>query len=158
MGKIYERVMLSDVLVDEERFQSIIGKAIETGEVEGYDKFTKESEKSRTARVARAKKEKEKEAKAAEKAAREMDDQDEEEDAVVGAMKGKAKAKKTNGSMSDLAALIQQRQQSRAENFFDSLEEKYAPKGKQGTKRPSEPPEEAFAKNRESGKNKKVKK
>ena len=155
MNKIYQRVMLSDVLVDEERFQKIIWKAIEDEHVDEYDRFTQESEKSRKARIARAKKEKEKEAKAAEEAEQELED---EEDAVAGAKKGKAKAKKANGGMGDLAALIQQRQQGRAENFFDSLEEKYAPKGKKGTKRPSEPPEEAFAKNRESGKNKKVKK
>lgn len=156
MGKIYERVMLSDVLVDEERFRDIINAAIEDGEVEAYKKFTDEGEKSRKARIARAKKEKEREAREAEKAAREAENDDEdEEDAVVGATKGKAKAKRSNGGIGDLAALIQQRQQSRAENFFDSLEEKYAPKGKKGMKRGSEPPEEAFAKNRASKKAKK---
>ena len=48
--------------------------------------------------------------------------------------------------MSDLAALIQQRQASRAGGFFDHLEEKYAPKSR-GNKRATpmeEPPEEAF--------------
>ena len=48
--------------------------------------------------------------------------------------------------MSDLAALIQQRQKSRAGGFLDHLEAKYAPKSK-GSKRATpmeEPLEEAF--------------
>jgi DnaJ family protein C protein 9 len=154
MGAIYGRVMLSDVLVDEDRFREIIDAAIESGEVEAYKKYTHETEKSRKGRIAQAKKNRDREAKEAEKAAQEL----EYEEAEGKSKRGKAKAK-TNGGMGDLAALIQQRQQSRAENFFDSLEEKYAPKGKKDGKRAmDEPPEEAFAKNRNSGKSKKAKK
>ena len=155
MNGVYARVMLSDVLVDEERFRGIIDAAIESGEVEAFRRYTHEKEKSRKGRIARARKEREREAREAEKAL----DED-TEDGEPGGKGKKAKPKaKSNGGMGDLAALIQQRQQGRAENFFDSLEEKYAPKGKKGSKRAmDEPPEEAFAKNRGAGESKKAKK
>ena len=149
MGKIYHSVMLSDVLEDDERFRSIIDEAIEKDEVEAYKKYTHESEKSRKARIANAKKQRDGEANEAIKAAKEL-----EEDPG----RSKGKAKKQKGDMGDLAALIQQRQKGRAENFFDSLEAKYAPKTKKGAKRTmDEPPDEAFAMNREAGKSKKTK-
>ena len=144
MRKLYEEVMLSDVLEDEDRFRRIIDEAIKKGDVEAYEKYTHESEKSRKARISKATKQRDREAKEAEKAAQEI-----EED--TGKRKGKAKTK--NGDIGDLAALIQQRQQGRAENFFENLEAKYAPKSKKGSKRAmEEPPEEAFATNRASGK------
>ena len=156
MNGVYARVMLSDVLVDEERFRGIIDAAIESGEVEAFRRYTHETEKSRKGRIARARKEREREAEEAEEALEEED----AEEAEAGGKAKKAKSKeKSNGGMGDLAALIQQRQQGRAENFFDSLEEKYAPKGKKGSKRAmDEPPEEAFAKNRGAGNSKKTKK
>lgn len=149
MSKLYQDVMLSDVLEDDERFRAVIDAAIAKGEVEGYKKYTQESEKSKKARVNAARKHRDREAKEAEKAAEEL-----HEDSKS---KGKSKSKKDSG-MGDLAALIRQRQQGRAENFFDSLEAKYAPKSKKGTKRQmDEPPEEAFTKNRDAGKSKRTK-
>ena len=152
MGGIYQRVMLSDVLVDEDRFREIIDAAIESGEVEAFRKYTHETEKSRKGRIASATKHRE------EAEAREAKKTLDEDEADGQGKKSKSKAK-SNGGVGDLAALIQQRQQGRAENFFDSLEEKYAPKGKKGGKRAmDEPPEEAFAKNRGAGTSKKAKK
>ena len=150
MVRIYQEVMLSDMLEDEDRFRVIIDEAIENGEVEAYKKYTDESEKSRKRRMDSTRKDRERNAKQADKRLKELEEESKKK-------KGKA-ATKQNGDTGDLAALIQQRQQGRAENFFGKLEEKYAPKGKKGAKRAmDEPPEEAFAKNRESGKNKKTK-
>lgn len=149
MEGVFEEVMLSDVLEDEERFRGIIEGAIREGEVEGFEKFTMETEKKREARMKKARKEKEREADEAEEAEREM--QEEEEGSGMKRKKPTKKSAKDDG-LGDLAALIQQRQKGRAENFFDDLEAKYAPKGKKsGTKRAEpmdEPPEEAFSKSR----------
>ena len=149
VDKLYEEVMLSDVLEDDERFRRIIDAAIEAGEVAGYKKYVNESEKSRKSRITRAKKRKDSEAKEAEKAAGEL----EEGESTSGKAKGKKTAKKQDSGMSDLAALIEQRQKGR-EKFFDNLEAKYAPKDKKGTKRmvKDEPSEEAFARNAKKGK------
>ena len=139
MDKLYQDVMLSDVLEDDERFRSIIDEALQNGEVEGYRKYVNESEKSKKSRMTNAHKRRETEAREAVKAGRELEDE------------GKSNGKKSDAGMGDLAALIQQRQTGRAENFFDSLEAKYAPNGKKGagTKRTmDEPPEKAFAENR----------
>lgn len=149
MEGVFEEVMLSDVLEDDERFRGIIEKAISEHEVDGFDKFTKESSKKREARINKARKERDREAKEAEEAERELE---QEEGANGTKKKGATKKSKKDGGLGDLAALIQQRQKGRAENFFDDLEAKYAPKGKKGgTKRGEpmdEPSEEAFAKNR----------
>lgn len=139
MDKLYNEVMLSDVLEDDERFRAIIDESIESGEVESFSAYTGETEKKRKARKARAEKKRSKEAKEAEEA----------QDELV----GKASKKKGGSGESDLAALIQARQQSRSggqDSFFDRLEAKYAPKGrKRGSD--DEPPEEAFAANRKTG-------
>jgi DnaJ homolog subfamily C member 9 len=148
MDRLYQEVMLSDPEQDDERFRMIIEKAIESGEVEGLKKFTNESEKKRLTRINRAKKTNQREAKEAEKAEREI-----EEDLDNDSKRKKGgKTAANGGGMGDLAALIQQRQKGRAENFFDNLEAKYAPKG--GSKRVAmdEPSEEAFAKNRKKTK------
>ncbi|KAK4545980.1 hypothetical protein LTR36_002544 [Oleoguttula mirabilis] len=152
MDKLYQDVMLSDVLEDDERFRAIIDKAIEDEEVEGHKKYTHESEKSRKARITTARKRKAIDAKDAEKAAKEL-----EEEAT--SKKGRSKGGK-KGDTADLAALIQQRQKGRAEGFFEHLEDKYAvapsaKPGKKGSKRAApvevdEPSEEAFAKNRKA--------
>ncbi|CAK1364992.1 unnamed protein product [Cercospora beticola] len=140
MQKIYQTVMLSDMTEDEDRFRAIIDEAIETGEVEGYEKYLGETEKRREKRIAQARKNKESEAGEAKAAEEEIKN------------KKKGKGKKENGSgggLGDLAALIQQRQKGREQNFFDHLEEKYAPKGKKGkSSAMDEPLEEAFAANR----------
>lgn len=134
LDRIYEVVMLSSVLDDDERFRTIIDKAIADGEVKGWEKYTEESESKRKKRLKRA----QEEAAEAEEAAKELEEK--------GATKKKGKKKATRDDDNALAALIQQRQQSRAANFFDNLEAKYAPKG-EAKKRAAadEPPEEAFA-------------
>lgn len=142
MSRLYSIVMLSDMVDDEARFRAIIDKAIADGEVDDYKSYSGEKESTREKRIERARKRKESEAKEAGKASKEIEEE-----------KSKKKGKKANGDaggMGDLAALIQQRQQGRAENFFDNLEAKYAPKGKKGKKAAPmyEPPEEAFAANR----------
>lgn len=140
MGKIYQKIMVSNPVDDEERFRAIINEAIEKDEVEAFPLFTEESQKSIDQRIARAKREGEE----AEDYAKEIGVHDK----VFGG-KGKAKGKgKGESDMSSLAAMIQQRQKSRSDDFLDNLAEKYgaAPK-KKGKKRapsPDEPPEEAF--------------
>lgn len=152
MDRLYQDIMLSDVLEDDDRFRAIIDKAIADEEVEAHRKYTHESEKSRKARLTTARKRREKEAKEAEKASQELADSKKAPSSKAG--------KKGEGDLSDLAALIQQRQKGRAEGFFDHLEAKYAAppaKGKKGAKRAAaadldEPSEEAFAKNRKASK------
>lgn len=147
MDQVYSQVMLSDVLEDDERFRGIIDQAIEEGEVEGYEKYTLETEKNKERRLDRARKRKAREATEAEKAVKEM-----EEEAAK--KKGGGGKTEKNGGIGDLAALIQQRQKGRAEDFFDGLEAKYAGKGgkKGGGKRAmDEPPEEAFERNAKKG-------
>ncbi|CAG9943816.1 unnamed protein product [Clonostachys rosea f. rosea IK726] len=142
MDGIYESVILSDVLEDDERFRQIIDQAIQDERVPNFSAYSKESKRKREARVRRAKTEAESEAKEAEEYAKEL--------GVHDKLFGKKKGKKGKGSSEDdLAALILKRQQDRSsDNFLDRLAEKYAApsKGKKGKKRalPDEPPEEAF--------------
>ncbi|KAI5238641.1 DnaJ-domain-containing protein [Aureobasidium subglaciale] len=134
MNKIYQQIMVSNPAIDEDRFRGIIGEAIEKGEVEGYDKFTKESQKSINRRVERAREEEE----------------EAEEHAQITAQKTKAKnkSKAGEGDLSSLAAMIQQRNKGKSEDFLDNLAEKYGAttmaKGKKRVQEPEEPPEEAF--------------
>lgn len=135
MDYIYETVMLSNVLEDDERFRQIIDEAIADGEVEAFKKYTKESQKSKDARVKQARGE----AEEAEEYAKELGVHDK----LFG---GKGKKSKKD-SEADLAAIILKRQESRG-SFLDNLAEKYGakPKGK-GKKRAmeeDEPDEEAF--------------
>lgn len=138
MDAIYEHVMLSDILKDDERFRRIIDAAIASEDVLAYKAYTKESKKSRQARLRAAKSE----AKEAEDYAKELGVHDK----LYGNKKGK---KKAGSSEDDLAALIQRNQQGRG-SFLDSLAAKYgatSESGKRGKKRradESEPSEEAF--------------
>ncbi|EEH42143.1 uncharacterized protein PADG_06963 [Paracoccidioides brasiliensis Pb18] len=151
LDKVYEEVMLSNVLEDDKRFREIIDGAIAEGKVEGWPKYTAETERRRVARIARVRKE----AEEAEKVAGEL-----------GVVKGKGKGKggmnkgdeDGGADLNGLAALIQQRQKSRAATFLDDLEARYAPAagskggngpGSKGKKRKGrhgddKPPEEAF--------------
>ncbi|KAL4941273.1 hypothetical protein BDV06DRAFT_194878 [Aspergillus oleicola] len=142
LDRVYESVMLCNVLDDDERFRGIIDKAIEMGKAQGYKIYTEEPEEKRGKRLKRA----QKEAKEAEKLAKKLE-KEKEKDGKGGGRKGKGNNKDSGSTenMGDLAALIQQRQASRADSFFDRLEAKYNPAGK-GKKRVAmdEPPEEAF--------------
>ncbi|KAL1600425.1 hypothetical protein SLS60_006810 [Paraconiothyrium brasiliense] len=142
LDAIYENVMLSDILADDDRFRHILDEEIAKGTIESYEEYERENNDA-----ARQK------AKAAEKKRRadfdkkETKKQAKEEAAAKASGKPKPKSKKKDGGgMGDLAALIAQRQKSRHGNFFDHLEAKYAPAAR-GGKRASpmdEPPEEMF--------------
>ena len=112
MNRIYETVMLSNVLEDDERIRKIIDEAIANEDIEAFPKYTNETQRSKQARIRAA----QREAEEAEELA--------EEEGLRDKLRGK-KAKKD--SMGDLAALIQQRQASRG-NAFDHIAEKYGAK------------------------------
>ena len=135
MDAIYEEIMCSNVLEDDERFRDTINTAIKAGEVEAYPKFTKESKATRRRRAEHAKKE----ASAEERL--------EEEVGAKEKLNAKGRCSKNGGDEDALKALIMQRQQSRAENFFDNLESKYGGGSKPKRKAKDEPSEEAFQKN-----------
>ncbi|OAX82543.1 hypothetical protein ACJ72_03100 [Emergomyces africanus] len=162
LDRVYEDVMLSNVLEDDARFRDVINAAIRAGEVKDWPKFSQESERKKQQRVSRARREAEEAEELAEELGVDEKLNRKEEDGKEKKKKTKKSGTKTkrNGSdnsMGDLAALIQQRQRSRAAAFLDDLEAKYAPaasksassKGK-GRKRKAderdvdEPPEEAF--------------
>lgn len=151
MDRVYESVMLSSVLDDDERFRGIIDEAIEKGEVEAFKKYVNENEKSKERRRKRA----EREAKEAEEELARREKEKEGKGA-----KGKA-GKKSGGGEDELMAMIQKRQKDRGTGFLDQLEAKYAAieeeekankKSKGSKKRKQaveddghdEPPEEAF--------------
>ncbi|KAJ4259794.1 hypothetical protein NW762_007726 [Fusarium torreyae] len=140
MDELYERVILSDVLEDDERFREIINKAIKSKKVPSFPAYTKETKKKREGRIKKARAE----ATEAEDYAKELGVHDK----LFGDKKGKKKKGKGN-SEDGLAALIQKRQQDRSESFLDHLAEKYGAKEskpKKGKKRAveEEPSEEAF--------------
>jgi DnaJ family protein C protein 9 len=147
LSVVYDMVMLSDILVDDDRFRQILDEEIENGTVGSYPAYEAETDETRQ------------KAKDAEKKRREDFDKNEAQKEDAGATNGKAKAKpkgkkKGTDDMAGLAALIQQRQKSRAGNFFDQLEAKYAPKSR-GSKRSTpmeELPEELFETNRKKQK------
>ncbi|EXJ68643.1 DnaJ like subfamily C member 9 [Cladophialophora psammophila CBS 110553] len=146
MDVVFEMVMCSEVMADEDRFRKIIDEAIAQGEVEAYNRYTKEDKKSRQRRKANAKQE--------EAEARELAQELGLEDRIFG-KKGssKKKSKAGEGDNDALKALIQQRQQNRAQNFFDDLEAKYGGGTKKGKRKATaEPPEELFQKNAKKGK------
>lgn len=151
MDAIFESVMCSEVLGDEERFRKIIDEAIAKREVPAFDRYTKEGEKSRQRRKTIAKKE----AEEAIEYARELGVEDKLFGKTDSSTKKRSKkATEGDGGHDALKALIQQRQQSRAQNFFDDLEAKYGGGSSKKGKRKGldEPPEEAFQKNAKKGK------
>ncbi|KAK1759556.1 hypothetical protein QBC47DRAFT_372379 [Echria macrotheca] len=123
MDAIYEHVMLSNVLEDDERIRKIIDDAIESGDVEPYKKYTKETKKSKQARIKAA----QGESKEADELAKEL--------GVYDKLRGK-KSKKD--SEAGLAALIQRNQASRA-IALDKLAEKYGAKPKKRGAKDVEP-------------------
>ncbi|KAJ5173399.1 hypothetical protein N7492_005992 [Penicillium capsulatum] len=133
MDRIYESVMLSSVLDDDDRFRTIIDEAIASGEVASHKAYTEETDKARQNRKKRA----QKEAAEAAKYGRELEQK-----------KKKAASKASGGSAGgedDLLAIISKRQQQRGSGFLAQLEEKYAPGNGKKRAPPDEPSEEAFA-------------
>ncbi|KAK5939400.1 hypothetical protein PMZ80_008704 [Knufia obscura] len=146
MDVLYEVIMCSNVVEDDERFRKIIDEAIEEGKVEKYSRYAKETKSSRKKRVQKA--------KAEEAEAMELAEELGVKDKLFGngtkGANGKAAkgGKKSKGGDEDaLKALIQQRQKGRAEGFLDNLEAKYGGGGKNKRKMDDEPSEEAFQKN-----------
>ncbi|KAK6344130.1 hypothetical protein TWF696_007774 [Orbilia brochopaga] len=171
MDALFERVMLSDPIADEDRFRKIINAAIKAGEVQAHDAYVHEPKKARQERRKNA----EKESKEAEEYAKELgvydklfgkskqpdvqDEEEEDDEPAASTSRGKKKAvaakkksKKTSNPEDDpnhpLAALIRSRQterHGRMFSFFDNLEAKYgasaAPATKKGKKRTSVEPE-----------------
>ncbi|KAI9806036.1 MAG: hypothetical protein M1833_004443 [Piccolia ochrophora] len=148
LDAVFEQVMLSNPLEDEDRFRVILDDAIKTGEVEAYEAYTTEPMTKRKRRTERAKREEREAMKLAKKLG------------VEKQMFGKTNKKQTTDASGDEAALlamIQQRQKGRAEGFLERLEQKYAASGqKKGSKAKKRqrsfededgPPEEAFQRN-----------
>lgn len=142
MDKIFQDIMLSNPLDDEDRFCTIFDKAIKEGEIKPLKKYTEEPKKKKERRLANARRE----AEEAEGALQELQEKGRKKKGTARKKKGTARKSKKKGSDDgDLVALIQQRQKSRAANFFDDLEAKYSGSSKGSRKRGSEPLEEAFA-------------
>ncbi|CAK7201454.1 hypothetical protein SEUCBS139899_004158 [Sporothrix eucalyptigena] len=171
MDGVYESVMLSDVLADDERFRATIDAAIASKEVKSFPKYINETAASKKARVKAAKSE----SREAEEYAKELGvhdklfgkkgkAKDEKGESTSPPRKGKATAgkgrggkSKVNDDQAGLAALIQKRQQDRSATFLDNLAAKYGAteqkKNKKGGKKrqatdededDDEPSEEAF--------------
>ena len=145
LDAVFEAVMASSVLDDEERFRGIIDGAIAAGEVEAFKTYTKESAASKKRRRAAARSE----AKEAEEYAKKLGIHDK----LFGEeKKGKGKGKKKSGGgegeeddTSALAALIKSRQAGRMDSMIAGLEAKYgggSSSKKKGTKRAPPPPTE----------------
>ncbi|QDS75133.1 hypothetical protein FKW77_007663 [Venturia effusa] len=139
MDAIFEEVMLSNPLEDEERFRKMIDAEIEEKRVEAYEAYTKETKTKRKKRIAEAKKE----AKEAEQMAEELGVKDK---LYANGKGGAKKGKKGEEDISGLAAIIQQRQRGRSSHFLADLEAKYQPKKRGKRAMEEEPPEEAFEK------------
>ncbi|RAL10644.1 DnaJ domain protein, partial [Aspergillus homomorphus CBS 101889] len=138
LDKVYETVMLCNVLDDDERFRELIDRAIAAGRAKKHKSYVDEPATKRQRRLKRA----QKEAKEAEALAAEVEEKQ-------SAKSGKGGRKTTNKTKSDgdneLMRLIQQRQATRADAFFDRLEEKFVKPGRKRAAKVDEPPEEAFA-------------
>jgi DnaJ family protein C protein 9 len=149
LSVIYELVMLSDILEDDDRFRQIVDEEIANGNIKSLPAYEKETDATRQkAKDAERKRREDYDKQEARKEAKKKSGEP-----ADGKVASKAKPKSKKGGVDDmagLAALIQQRQKARAGNFFDQLEDKYAPKSR-GSKRSTpmdEPPEEMFEANR----------
>jgi DnaJ family protein C protein 9 len=149
LSVIYELVMLSDILEDDDRFRQILDEEIANGNIKSLPAYEKETDATRQkAKDAERKRREDYDKQEARKEAKKKSGEP-----ADGKVASKAKPKSKKGGVDDmagLAALIQQRQKARAGNFFDQLEDKYAPKSR-GSKRSTpmdEPPEEMFEANR----------
>ena len=141
LNSIFNTVMLSNPLDDEDRFRGYIDQAIKDSEVEAYDAYVHEPKTARKKRYERAKKESE----GAKEHAKTLGVYD----SLFGGDKAGKANKKAKGDTAepDLAALLQQRANGRAATFLENLEAKYAG-GKNGARQKAtdEPSEEAFQK------------
>ena len=137
LNLIFQKIMLSNPLDDENCFRQYIDQAIKNGDVEVFDAYVHETKRTRAKRIKRAKKE----SKDAKKHAKKI--------GLYNSVFGNAepenplKESHISGGEADLAALLQQRVKIRAATFLDHLEAKYAGGGK-NTKNETEPSEEAF--------------
>ncbi|KAI5296235.1 hypothetical protein KEM55_005885 [Ascosphaera atra] len=149
MDRVFETVMLSDVLEDGGRFGDVIREGIKEGKVKEYKAFTQESEKKRERRRKRAERE-------AREAKRRGDGEKKEAGKKRTARDEKSRGSKEDKkeeSPSDLLSLISSRQQQRKSKgaaFLEQLEEKYVKKsssrgGKRKNNLSDHPSEEAFA-------------
>lgn len=88
LDRVFEHVMLSEVLEDEDRLRALITAAIESGEAKAWPKFTNESQKTRDRRRKKAEKERREAEREAARLAKEVsgsdegseNDEDEDED------------------------------------------------------------------------------
>lgn len=135
MAKIYSIVMLSQPSEDEERFRVIIDEAIQGGNVEAFEAYTKETKAQKRRRISQYENEGKEAIQYAEK---------------LGIADNLFNKGGSSRSESSLQALIQKNQKDRA-NFLDKLEAKYTPepksknrKKREAEKDRSEPSEEAF--------------
>lgn len=141
MNRLFERVMLAEVIEDEARFRRIIDAAIASGEAEALDAYTLESDKSRKARMDKAVRDRKREQA-------EVEQHKEETMKKRGAKKAGKKGG-GEGGLGELAAMIRGKHASQSEDFLSRLEEKYGG-GKKGKR--SEPPAEAFERNAKKSK------
>lgn len=125
MDLILEEMFSQDSLEDEPRFKQIISDSIKNGEVDAYDKFTKESKKKASKRKAKF----EKEAEEAEKMRKEMG---------------------IDESQDSLRKAILARREKESNNFLDHLTEKYSKKGKAPKKEDQESENEESESDQES--------
>ncbi|KAA8572755.1 hypothetical protein MFRU_003g01170 [Monilinia fructicola] len=140
-GKIYQVVMLSDPVEDEERFREIIEDAIRKGVVEEYAVFRNETKASKARRMKKAREEEKEAAEAVKQLGADKLLKGSSGDAPANSKK-KPK-KESGGHMDDLAAMIQARQASRMSgSFLDGLAAKYG--GKKSASGPDELDEEEF--------------
>lgn len=140
LDKIFNSVMLSNPLEDEDRFRKILNDAIAAGEVEAYRAFTHEKEDKRRRRHKRACGE----GREAEEYAKKLGVWDD----LFGNAKTKSKSKSKEPDAA-LMDMIQNRKKGASTQFLDNLEAKYGGQQQKDKKRKfEEPPEELFQRNR----------
>ena len=155
MDKVFDKVILSNPLYDEDRFRTIIDEGINAGKVEPFRAFEQEPDMKKRKRKRRAAEE----STEAMEYAKELGVYD-----VLFSPKPNGKHSEQNeykkprksnkeqakSGESELASLIQKKSSSRVDDLIAHLESKYTGKGKK-TKY-EEPPEELFQRNRQKHK------
>lgn len=131
LTRVFDKVMMSDVLTDENRFRSYIDAAISKGEVQPYDDYIHETTRTRERRIRNA----QKECKEAEKY----------RETLLGGKKPDNEDVSSDGA---LAALIQKRVNDRS-SFLDKIAAKYSTTSTGKKRKFAEPSEEDFKKTAE---------